>query len=38
VTTNASTGSISGLAVSLVGCLIDTNCGYSEGGVPTQDF
>ena len=37
-TTVASTGSITGLVVVLVGCYIDTNCGYSEGGVPTQDF
>jgi hypothetical protein len=38
VTTNAATGSITNLIVTLVGALIDTNCAYNEGGEPTVDF
>jgi hypothetical protein len=38
VTTNASTGSISNLQVTLGVIPIDTNCAYNEGAVPGVDY
>jgi hypothetical protein len=38
VTTNASTGSITGLIVTLTGMLIDTNCAQNLDAQPTVDY
>lgn len=37
-TTNASTGAITDLTVSVIGCFIDTNCARNLDGQPTVDW